>query len=75
MATVEERFKSLLEQHLGITDPDAINSTLSDLGVNSMDSVAFLKKVCKEFGIEFMPENAANFRNLQEAVDKIKASS
>lgn len=73
MATVEERFQSLLEQHFRITDPDPMNSTLSDLGVNSLDSVAFLRAVCKEFGIEFRPEDAANFKNLQEAVDKIKA--
>ncbi len=74
MATVEQRFKSLLEKHLGITDPDAMNSTLPDLGVNSVDAVNFLKAVCEEFGVDFKPEDAAKFKNLQEAVDQIESA-
>ncbi len=74
MATVEQRFKSLLERHLRISDPGAMSSTLSDLGVNSVDAVAFLKAVCKEFGTDFKPEDAANFKNLQAAVDHIEAA-
>ncbi len=75
MASVEQRFKSLLQRHLGITDSAAMHSTLSDLGVNSVDAIAFLKAVCKEFGTDFKPEDVANFANLQAAVDHIEASA
>lgn len=74
MATVEERFKSLLEQHLNISDPGAMSSTLSDLGINSVDAVAFCKAVIKEFGVDFTPEDVANLKSLQAAVEYIEAA-
>lgn len=74
MATVEQRFRSLLEQHLNISDPGALSSSLSDLGVNSVDAVAFCKAVIKEFGVDFTPEDVANLGSLQAAVEFIEAA-
>ena len=75
MATVEERFKSLLQRHLKVSDSAALKSSLTELGVNSVDAVAFFKEVCSEFGIEFKADNVANFSDLQSALDYIKAST
>ena len=74
MATVEQRFKSLLEQHLGISDPGAMNSTPSALGVNSVDAVAFLKEVCREFNVDIKPEDSAKFESMQAVVDYVEAA-
>ena len=73
MATTEQRFQSLLEQHLGISDPDAINSSASDLGINSVDAVSFLKEVCKEFNVNITPEDAVNLGSMRAVVDHIEA--
>ena len=75
MATIEQRFRSLLERHLRISDPGAMSSTLSDLGINSVDAVAFCKAVVKEFGIDFTPEDVANLKSLRAAVEYIEAAS
>ncbi|MCY3630215.1 MAG: acyl carrier protein [Bacteroidota bacterium] len=74
MATVEQRFRSLLEKHLRISDAGALNSTLSDLGVNSVDALAFCKAVINEFGVDITPENVANLKSLQAAIDFIDAA-
>ncbi|MCY3488629.1 MAG: acyl carrier protein [Rhodothermaceae bacterium] len=74
MATVEQRFRSLLEKQLRISDPGALNSTLSDLGVNSVDALAFCKAVINEFGVDITPEDVANLKSLQAAIDFIDAA-
>ncbi len=74
MATTEQRFQSLLEQHLGISDPDAINSSASDLGINSVDAVAFLKEVCKEFNVNISPGDAVKLGSMRAVVNHIDAA-
>ena len=73
MPTVEERFKALLSEHLGIDDPNAMSSSLSELGINSMDAVSFLKIICKEFSIDFKPDGVPIFTTLQQASDHISS--
>lgn len=74
MATTEQRFQSLLEQHLGISDPDAINSSAADLGINSVDAVSFLKEVCKEFNVNISPDDAVKLGSMRAVVSHIEAA-
>ncbi len=72
MASVEERVGSLVEQHLGISDRALLDADTSELGVNSMDAVAFLKKVNQEFGVDIAPDSAASFATLRDLINHLE---
>lgn len=71
MASVEERIGDLIEKHLGISDRSQLDANVSDLGVNSIDSVNFLKTVNEEFGVDLSPEQAAGFRTLRDLINHL----
>lgn len=71
MASVEERIGDLVEKHLGISDRSQLDANVSDLGVNSIDSVNFLKTVNEEFGVDLSPEQAAGFRTLRDLINHL----
>ena len=71
MASVEERVGNLVEEHLGISDRSMLDANVSDLGVNSMDAVNFLKVVNQEFGVDISPEQAAGFGKLRDLINHL----
>ena len=71
MASVEERVGDLVEKHLGISDRARLDANISELGVNSIDAVNFLKTVSQEFGIDISPEDASGFRSLRDLINHL----
>ena len=72
MASVNTRIHDLVEKQLGITDHTLLTKKSSELGINSMVAVAFLKKVNEEFNLDISPSETTKFHSLQEFVDHIK---
>ena len=68
MASVEDRVGNLVEKHLGISDRAKLDTNMSDLGVNSMDAVNFLKIVNQEFGVDISPEVASGFTSMRDLI-------
>lgn len=75
MASVEERVGALVEKHLGISDRAQLDVNTSELGVNSMDAVAFLKTVNQEFGVNIAPNEAAGFPKLRDLINHLEGAS
>ena len=71
MSSVEDRVAGLASKLLNISDKAALDSSVSDLGVNSMDAVAFLKAVNSEFGTSISADEAANFSTLRALIDHL----
>lgn len=71
MATTEERIGDLAEKHLGISDRALLDANVSELGVNSMDAVNFLKTVNQEFGVDISPETASGFAKLRDLINHL----
>ena len=71
MASAEERVGNLVEKHLGISDRAMLDADLSELGVNSVDAVNFLKTVNQEFGVEISPEVARDFTSLRDLINHL----
>lgn len=69
MSSVEERVEDLAEEHLGISDRSALDANVSELDVNSMDTVNFLKTINQEFSVNISPGEAANFSRLRDLVN------
>ncbi|MCY3811354.1 MAG: acyl carrier protein [Gammaproteobacteria bacterium] len=66
MATVEERIFELAQENLDLgRDPDW-DLTFGESDVSSMDAVAFIKLLDKEFGIEIPPEDLAEVDTMRK---------
>ena len=72
-SSVEERVGNLVEQHLGIADRALLDVPASELGVNSMDGVAFFKTVSEEFGIRIAEETAARFFSIRDLINYLES--
>ena len=54
---------------------EAQDFTLADFGISSVEAQALLKRIEAEFGVEIPPEEAENFRTVQDLTDYINARS
>ncbi len=71
MASTEDRVANLAATHLNISDRSMLDVSASDLGVNSMDAVNFLKMVNQEFGTNITGEEAAQLASLRDLINHL----
>lgn len=79
MASTADRIKALVSENLEVdgqsVQVDDLNTGLSDLGVSSVDIVAFGRVVVKEFGISMSVEDCGNIPTLAALADFVDAQS
>ena len=80
MATTESRIRQLVKENLEINGqplelPGDLNASLVDLGVSSLELVAFAKLVSAEFNITFTPEDCSNLNTIQQLIEHIDAQT
>ncbi len=80
MASTADRIKALVSENLEVDGQsvgpvDDLNTSLSDLGVSSVDIVAFGRVVVSEFGISMSAEDCADIPTLAALVDFVDAQS
>lgn len=73
MASTEDRIRKLVAENLEVdgkplSQPVDLSTGLADVGVSSMDIVAFAKVVAQEFNVEFTPELCAGLNSLDDLV-------
>ena len=71
MSSVENRVAGLANSLLNISDRSALDSDVGDLGVNSVDAIAFLKAVNGEFGTNISADQAAGFKTLRALINHL----
>ena len=80
MASTEDRIRKLVAENLEVdgkslgSDVD-LSVSLTEVGVSSMDVVAFTKVVAQEFNITFSREQCPTINNLQELVEFIDSQA
>ncbi len=80
MASTEERLRQLADENLEVDgqpigkllDPD---KSLADLGVSSMDAVAFAKVLEQEFNVSLLPGQVGEIRNIGDLIAYLDANS
>ncbi len=80
MASIEERLRQLADENLEVDgqpvgkllDP---GKSIADLGVSSMDIVAFVKVIEQEFNVSFTPETIAEMRNFGDLIAYLEANA
>ena len=74
MSTTEARLRTLAGQHLGLDREPNFDGTLADSGVSSLNAVAFMKLVEKEFNLSISADQWAGIGTLRRLVDHIDAA-
>ena len=80
MATTEERVTQLIRENLEVDGqplnlPEDLDTGLTELGVSSLDIVAFAKLVSTEFNITFTIEDCEAVNTVRKLIDYIDAQS
>jgi len=72
MSETAQKIKSIIAEKLH-TDAATINpqSTLQDLGADSLDMVDIVMKIEEEFGIEINDEDAEKLHNVQDVINYV----
>ncbi len=78
MASTADRIKRLVSENLEVDGQSVgpvndLNSNLSDLGVSSVDIVAFGRLVVQEFGVTMEPADCGKIPTLQALVEFVDA--
>ena len=76
MATTEQRVRQLVSDNLEVDGQPLnlsadLNTGLTELGVSSLDIVAFAKLVSKEFDITFTIEDCKTVNTIQKLIDYV----
>ena len=74
MPSTEDRIRTLINENLQVDGqslnmPEDLNTRLADLGVSSLDIVAFGKVVAREFNVTFAPEDCANIGSVRQLIE------
>ena len=68
MAATENRMRALVDEHLGLGREANLDGGFSDAGVSSVDAVAFMRVVEREFGVTIPPEDCAKIGTFRALV-------
>ena len=79
MASTEERVRNLIAANLEVdgkpVDASAdLSSSLTALGVSSMDIVSFARVIQDEFGVSFTPENCVELQSIGQLIEYLDAA-
>ena len=72
---VFEKLKELINEELGFeTSSLTLESTLTDMGADSLDAVELIMAIEEEYSIEIAESDAQKFTTLKSIVDYIEAN-
>ena len=78
MASIEERLRQLADENLEV-DGKPLNldpsKNLFDLGLSSVDIVAFGKVVAQEFKVPLTPEKGAKIKSFRDLIAYLEANA
>lgn len=74
MDDIEERFKKMVAEQLGLREADITNEAnfVEDLGANSLDGVELVMDLEDSFDIEILDGETEMIRTVQEGIDFLK---
>ena len=73
MASTADRLKKIVADNFELDHEPNFNAQFGDIGVSSVEAVAFYKEVNDEFGLGLVAEDCLQFKTLQDLVSYIDA--
>lgn len=74
MPSTEDRIQQLAQEHLDVTRALDFDAAFGDCDISSMDAVAFIKVLGKEFGREIPPQEFAKLKTLRGLVNFLESN-
>ncbi len=68
MAGTESRLRALISEHLALDHEPSLDGGFADSGISSMDAVAFMRIVEREFEVTIPPEDCGKIGTFRELV-------
>lgn len=68
MNATENRLRALIDEHFDLSREASLDGEFSEVGVSSMDAVAFMRIVEREFNVSIPPEESARITNFRKLV-------
>lgn len=80
MPSTEERIRQLVAENLEVDGQPIgesldLNVGLADIGVSSMDIVAFAKVIQQEFSVAFTPQDCAELQTMADVIKFLDANA
>ena len=75
MSSTESRLGKLISDNLDLDHEPNFGARFSDVGVSSVDAIAFFKLVNQEFDLGLVAEDCTQFETLNDLVSFIDARS
>lgn len=75
MSSNESRLRTLVDENLDLGRSPNFDGSFADAGVSSLNAVAFMKIVEKEFGVSISAEQWAGIGTLRRLVDHLDSHS
>ena len=80
MPSTEERIRQLVAENLEVDGRPIgesldLNVGLADIGVSSMDIVAFAKVIQQEFNVAFTPQDCAELQTMADVIKFLDANA
>ena len=73
MSTTEARLRALIDEHFDLDREPNFDLPFGEAGVSSLDCVAFVQLVAKEFDVEIPPEEWMGVGSLRGLAARIDA--
>ncbi len=73
MASTKERISKIIADSFDLDHEPDFNAQFSDVGISSVEAVAFYKSVNEEFDLGLVAEDCLQFKTLQDLVAHIDA--
>ncbi len=73
MASTADRLKKIIADNFDLDHEPDFGAPFSEVGVSSVEAVAFYKEVNDEFGLGLVAEDCLQFKTLQDLVTHIDA--
>ena len=73
MSSTEDRMRKLINDNLDVDKEPNFDARFSDVGVSSVDAIAFFKLVNQEFSLGLVADECKQFETLRDLVGFIDA--
>ena len=75
MSSTEDRLRNLIGENLDLDREPNFDARFSEVGVSSVDAIAFFKLVNQEFSLGLAAEECTQFETLRDVVKFIDANA
>lgn len=73
MSATEDRLRKIIADNFELDREPDFGAQFSEVGVSSVEAVAFYKQVNDEFGLGLAPDDCLQFKTLRDLVSHIDA--